>query len=142
MMSFMQLSTSTLHHIPANALPAFASTSSCLKLCILSFMITPWRPGSNCYYCLNVACHQPSARVDIKSQLTSKCFACDLWSRGQFGILWRLALCHSKVGSATRRCSKSRRPWLEYALSLACSRWPLFQSMPSTYIFRYSIKHT
>ena len=87
----------------------------CLRLCVLSFVITPWRPGSNYYYCLSVVCHQPSTHhkpIDIK-------MLCDLWSRGQFGVLWRLAICHSKIGSATESCNKSLRPRLEYTISLA-----------------------
>ena len=70
-----------------------------------------WRPGSNYCYCLNVACHQPSAMVDITCQLTSRC-SVTLGLRGLFGVLWRLALYHSKVGSAMRSCNKSLRPRL------------------------------
>ena len=109
-----QLSTPTLHNIPANALPAFASAlSQALRTVIRDNTMEAWIKLY--YYCLSVVCHQPSAHhkpIDIK-------MLCDLWSGGQFGVLWRLAICHSKVGSATKSCNKSLRPRLEYAISLA-----------------------
>ena len=92
-----QLTTSTLHHIPTNALPAFASALS-QALCTVLLLPKCCLPSTN----RKGRHHKP---MDIK-------MLCDLWSGSQFGVLWCLALCHSKVGSATRSCNKSLRPRL------------------------------
>ncbi|KAL5477904.1 hypothetical protein EMCRGX_G024759 [Ephydatia muelleri] len=111
-----QISTPTLHHVPANALPAFASVlSQALRSVIHDNTMEAWIK-----LLLLPKCCLPSAKrkgrhhkpIDIK-------MLCDLWSRGQFGVLWRLAICHSKVGSATKSCNKSLRPRHKYAISLA-----------------------
>eukprot|EP00731_Ephydatia_muelleri_P016404 Em0009g828a len=111
-----QLSTPTLHHIPANALPAFASVlSQALRSVIHDNTMEAWIK-----LLLLPKCCLPSTKrkgrhhkpIDIK-------MLCDLWSRGQFVVLWRLAICHSKVGSATKSCNKSLRPRHDYAISLA-----------------------
>ena len=94
-----QLRTPTLHHMPANALPAFASVlTQALCSVIHDNTMEAWIK-----LLLLPKCCLPSTKrkgrhnkpIDIK-------MLCDLWSRGQFGVLWRLAICHSKVGSATK----------------------------------------
>ena len=43
----------------------------------------------------------------------------DLWSRGQFGVLWHLTQCHSKLAPSTTTIERALHPRLEYAISLA-----------------------
>ena len=86
------LKEQTLRHIPSYALPAFACALSAallrvshentleawIKLLLLPKCCLPSAKRSGRH-------HKP---IDIT-------MLCDLWSRGQFGVLWRLTQCHS-----------------------------------------------
>ena len=98
------LKVQTLRHIPSYALPAFALALSAALRCVLhENTLEAWIK-----LLLLPKCCLPSAkRRGRHHKPINITMLCDLWSRGQFGVLWRLAQGHSKLASTTKNNDRS-----------------------------------
>ena len=111
-----QLKLPTLRYIPSNARPAFARVlSAALHSVVHENTVEAWTK----LLLLPKCCLPSSKRKGRHSKLYDISALCDLWSRGQFGVLWRLAVSRSKTINFKGVHTESAQHKVESAISLA-----------------------
>ena len=110
------LKVSTLTHIPCKSLPIFAQTlSSALRAVVHENTEEAWRK----LLMLPKCCLPASKRSGRHHKPLDLTNLCDLWTRGQYGVLWHMATKRSTPTPPTAHGSVKSRKHIDSAISFA-----------------------